>query len=66
MRVTDLIGSYKDLLPEPALQYGEIIRLSLPDYRPTVQNFNVADALSDPSKAPEVEASRHGPILWPL
>ncbi len=32
MRVTDLIGSYKDLLPEPALQYGEIIRLSLPDY----------------------------------
>ena len=55
MRVTDLIGSYKDLLPETALQYGEIIRLSLPDYRPTVQNFNVADALSDPSKAPELK-----------
>ena len=55
MRVTDLIGSYKDLLPEPALQYGEIIRLSLPDYRPTVQTFSVADALSDPSKAPELK-----------
>ena len=55
MRVTDLISSYKDLLPEPALQYGEIIRLSVPDYRPTVQNFNVADALSDPSKAPELK-----------
>jgi protein involved in polysaccharide export with SLBB domain len=54
MRVTDLISSYKDLLPEPALQYGEIIRLSLPDYRPTVQNFSVADALSDPTKAPEL------------
>ena len=52
MRVTDLISSYKDLLPEPALQYGEIIRLSLPDYRPTVQSFSVADALADPSKAP--------------
>ncbi len=56
MRVTDLIGSYTDLLPEPALQYGEIIRLSLPDYRPTVQTFSVADALSDRSKAPELKA----------
>jgi polysaccharide export outer membrane protein len=56
MRVTDLISSYRDLLPEPALQYGEIIRLSLPDYRPTVQNFSVADALADPAKAPELKA----------
>jgi protein involved in polysaccharide export with SLBB domain len=55
MRVTDLVGSYKDLLPEPALHYGEIIRLSLPDYRPTVQRFSVADALADPAKAPELK-----------
>ena len=52
MRVTDLIGSYKDLLPEPALQYGEIIRLSLPDFRPTVESFSVAEALADPTKSP--------------
>jgi protein involved in polysaccharide export with SLBB domain len=52
MRVTDLIGSYKDLLPEPALQYGEIIRLSAPDYRPTVESFNLGEALEDPQKAP--------------
>jgi protein involved in polysaccharide export with SLBB domain len=56
MRVTDLIGSYKDLLPEPALQYGEIIRLSQPDFRPTVQSFSVAEALADPSKAPALTA----------
>lgn len=56
MRVTDVIGSYKDLLPEPALQYGEIIRLSLPDFHPTVESFNLADALADPSKAPELKA----------
>jgi protein involved in polysaccharide export with SLBB domain len=56
MRVTDLIGSYKDLLPEPALQYGEIIRLSLPDFRPEVQSFNVAEALADPAKAPVLQA----------
>lgn len=52
MRVTDLIGSYKDLLPEPALQYGEIIRLSLPDFRPKVESFSVAEALADPAKSP--------------
>ncbi len=55
MRVTDLIASYKDLLPEPALQYGEIIRLSLPDYRPTVQSFSVMEALADPARAPELK-----------
>ena len=55
MRVTDLVASYQDLLPEPALQYGEIIRLSSPDYRPMVQNFSVADALADPSHAPELK-----------
>jgi protein involved in polysaccharide export with SLBB domain len=52
MRVTDLIGSYKELLPEPALQYGEIVRLTLPDFRPAVQSFNLADAIADPTKAP--------------
>jgi len=55
MKVTDLIGSYKDLLPEPAAQYGEIIRLTLPDYRPEVQSFNVAEALADPAKAPALQ-----------
>jgi polysaccharide biosynthesis/export protein len=55
MRVTDLIASYKDLLPEPALQYGEIIRLSLPDYRPVVESFSVAEALADPKNAPELD-----------
>jgi len=55
MRVKDLVASYKDLLPEPALQYGEIIRLNLPDYRPTVQSFSVAEALADPSNSPELK-----------
>jgi len=52
MRVTDLIGSYKDLLPEPASAYGEIIRLSAPDFRPTVQSFDVSKALANPATAP--------------
>jgi polysaccharide biosynthesis/export protein len=55
MRVTDLIASYKDLLPEPASQYAEIIRLNPPDYRPTVESFNLADALSHPASAPVLE-----------
>ena len=55
MRVTDLIASYRDLLPEPALQYGEIIRLSQPDFRPAVQSFSVAEALADPANAPVLQ-----------
>ncbi|HTU33760.1 MAG TPA: SLBB domain-containing protein, partial [Candidatus Acidoferrum sp.] len=55
MRVTDLISSYKDLLPEPATQYAEIIRLNPPDFRPTVESFNLADALSHPGSAPVLE-----------
>jgi len=55
MRVTDLVATYKDLLPEPALQYAQIVRLSAPDYRPTVQSFSVAEALADPDKSPELK-----------
>jgi len=46
MKVTDLIKSYKDLLPEPYTQHGEIIRLSKPDNHPEVLAFNLSDALS--------------------
>lgn len=52
MRVTDLVSSYKDLLPEPAGQYGEIIHLNAPDYHPTVESFNLADALAHPGTSP--------------
>lgn len=46
MKVTDLIKSYSDLLPEPYKQHAEIIRLSAPDYTPTVLAFNLGDALA--------------------
>jgi polysaccharide biosynthesis/export protein len=52
MRVTDVIASYKDLLPEPAGRYAEIIRLNPPDFRPSVESFDLADALANPSDAP--------------
>jgi protein involved in polysaccharide export with SLBB domain len=45
MKVTDLIKSYKDLLPEPSATHAEIIRLSEPDYTPIVLAFNLGDAL---------------------
>jgi protein involved in polysaccharide export with SLBB domain len=56
MRVTDLIPSFKDLLPEPSTQYAEIIRLNAPDFRPSVQSFNLADALANPAQAPVLHA----------
>lgn len=52
MRLTDVISSFKDVLPEPATEYAEIIRLNAPDYHPTVESFNLSDALANPSQAP--------------
>lgn len=55
MKLTDLVASYKDILPEPAAHYGEIIRLSEPDFHPTVVSFDLAAALSDPAGAPALQ-----------
>jgi protein involved in polysaccharide export with SLBB domain len=45
MKVTDLLRSYSDLLPEPYKQHAEIIRLSGPEHKPEILAFNLADAL---------------------
>jgi protein involved in polysaccharide export with SLBB domain len=55
MRVTDLLTSYQDLLPEPARHYGEIIRLRQPDWRPVVDSFDLEAILANPSIAPKLE-----------
>jgi len=55
MTVTDLITSYTDLLPEPAGKYAEIIRLNPPDYRPTVESFDLAKTLGNPANAPKLQ-----------
>jgi polysaccharide biosynthesis/export protein len=52
MKVTDVIGSYKDLLPEPANQYAEIIRLGAPDFHPSVESFDLAEVMANPAQAP--------------
>ncbi len=55
MKLTDVIASQADLLPEPAGNYAEIIRLNAPDYRPSVESFNLADALAHPASAPTLQ-----------
>ena len=55
MTLKDLVASYSDLLPEPAGKYAEIVRLNPPDYRPTVESFDLSVALSEPGKAPELK-----------
>jgi len=55
MKLTDLVTSYSDLLPEPSTRYAEIIRLHAPDYRPVVETFDLASALEHPDKAPKLE-----------
>ncbi len=52
MKVTDLISSYADLLPEPASHYAEIVRLNPPDFHPSVESFDINAALANPASAP--------------
>ena len=53
-KVTDLISSYDDLLPEPA-DRAEIVRLHPPDFTPVVIPFNLRDVLSKKVEAPSLE-----------
>jgi len=46
MKISDLVKSYKDVLPEPYKQHAEVIRLKTPDYTPEVLAFNLDDALT--------------------
>jgi polysaccharide biosynthesis/export protein len=55
MKLTDVVASYKDLLPEPAGRYAEIVRLKAPDYRPVVESFDLTKALESPQAAPELQ-----------
>ena len=55
MKVTDLISSYSDLLPEPAPHYAEIIRLNPPDFSPTIESFDISTALANPELAPPLK-----------
>jgi len=55
MKLTDLLASYKEILPEPAAHYGEIIRLNPPDFHPTVVSFDLAAAMADPAAAPQLQ-----------
>jgi polysaccharide export outer membrane protein len=55
MTVADLVTSYSDLLPEPSEKYAEIIRLNAPDFRPSVESFDLASALSNSASAPRLK-----------
>ena len=55
MKLTDLVASYQDILPEPAAHYAEVIRLNRPDFRPSVVSFDLSVAMQDPSVAPVLQ-----------
>ncbi len=55
MKISDLIGSYKELLPEPAPHYAEIVRLNAPDFHPSVESFDLSAALANPASAPKLQ-----------
>jgi len=43
MKLSDLIKSYDDLLPEPYLDYAQIVRIEPPNYNPTTISFKLKD-----------------------
>ena len=55
MKLTEILQSYNDILPEPAAHYGEIIRLNPPDFRPSVVSFDLEAAMKDASAAPKLQ-----------
>lgn len=55
MRITDVLGSYSDVLPEPAPHYAEIVRLNAPDFHPSVESFDLSAALANPATAPKLQ-----------
>ena len=55
MKISDLIGSYKDLMPEPAPHYAEIVRLNPPDFHPSVESFDLSAALANPDSGPKLQ-----------
>lgn len=50
MKVSDLLHSFSDMLPEPSHRHAEIIRLSAPDFRPAVVAFNLDEAIKGDPK----------------
>ncbi|HUJ93585.1 MAG TPA: SLBB domain-containing protein, partial [Candidatus Bathyarchaeia archaeon] len=55
MKLTDVVTSYADLLPEPAGRYAEIVRLNAPDFHPSVESFDLTAALANPAAAPKLQ-----------
>jgi protein involved in polysaccharide export with SLBB domain len=55
MLLSDLISSYKDLLPEPAPHYAEIVRLNPPDFHPSVESFDLTTAMANPASGPKLQ-----------
>src|SRR5258707_15854754 len=55
MKLSDLLASYNDLLPEPAPRYAEIIRLNSPDHHPSVESFDLSAAMTNPAAAPKLQ-----------
>jgi protein involved in polysaccharide export with SLBB domain len=55
MKLTDLITSRSDLLPEPSERYAEIIHIQVPENRPVIESFQLASALEHPESAPKLQ-----------
>jgi len=66
MRVTDVLSSYKDLLPEPAGLTPKFVRLNPPDFHPSVESFDLGNALAKSWSGARPPSHGHGSNLQPV
>lgn len=62
MKILDLLYSFDQLLPEPYLEYGEIIRLVPPDFHPETISFNLGRLLEG-EESENIELKEHDRII---
>ena len=61
MKLLDLIPSFDELLPEPYLDYAEIIRLVPPDFHPETIPFNLGRLLKG-DRSQNIELKEHDTV----
>jgi protein involved in polysaccharide export with SLBB domain len=63
MRVRDLIGDHRDLMPETYFEYAVILRKTYPSYLNRIVPFNLGKALSDAASADNLRLEEQDEII---
>ena len=63
MKVSNLLSSLNDLLPEPYLKYARLIRLMPPDFRPHITAINLENLFIEKEEAQNLSLQEHDRLI---